>query len=75
MIHLRLTSLPKLILFVVGALLVVDWLREEDTKTDADKDKAKSKKKKSKGKDKKSEAEGTDADDEKDVEGDAVVDE
>ncbi len=75
MIHLRLTSLPKLILFVVGALLVVDWLREEDTKTDADKDKAKSKKKKGKGKNKKSNAEGTDADDEKDVEGDAVVDE
>ena len=71
MIHLRLTSLPKLILFVVGAMLVVDWLREEDTKIDADEDKAKSKKKKSKGKDKKSEADGTDTD----VEGDAVVDE
>jgi len=71
MIHLRLTSLPKLILFVVGAMLVVDWLREEDTKTDADEDKAKSKEKKSKGKDKKSEADGTDTD----VEGDAVVDE
>ncbi len=69
------TSLPKLVLFVVGALLVVDWLREENTKTDADTDKAESKKKKSKGKDKKSKAEGADADDGKDVEGDAVVDE
>ncbi len=75
MIYLRLPSLPKLVLFVVGALLVVDWLREENTKTDADKDKTKSKKKKSKGKNEKSKAEGTDADDEKDVEGDAVVDE
>ena len=75
MIHLRLPSLPKLVLFVVGMLLVVDCLAEKDTKTHADKDKGKSKKKKSKDKNKKSKAEGTDADDEKDVEGDAVVDE
>ena len=75
MIHLRLPSLPKLVLFVVGILLVVDWLGTEDTKTDADKDKAKSKEEDSKEKDKESKAGGTDADDEKDVEGDAVVDE
>ncbi len=74
MIHLRLPSLPKLVLFVVGMLLVADWLAEEDTKTGADKDKPKSKKK-SKGKKKKRKAEETDSDDEIDVEGDAVVDE
>ncbi len=72
MIHGRLPSLPKLVLFVVGMLFVVKCLAEEDTKTG---NKAKSKKKKSKGKNKKSKAEGTDADDEKDVEGEAVVDE
>ncbi len=72
MIHGRLPSLPKLVLFVAGMLFVVNWLAEEDTKTG--KDKSKSKKKKSKGKNKKSKAEGTDADDEKDVEGEAVVD-
>ena len=75
MIHVRLPSLPQLVLFVVAALLVVDWCTDGNKKTDADKDQAKSKKKKSKGKNKKSKAEGTDADDEKDVEGDAVVDE
>ena len=75
MIHIRLPSLPKLVLFVVGALLVVDWLNEQDAKADTGTDQAKSKKKRSKGKKKKSKAEGTDADDEKDVEGDAVVDE
>ena len=74
MIHLRVSSLPKLILFVVGILLVADWLTEEDTKAGADEDKPKSKKK-GKGKKKKRNAEETDNDDEKDVEGDAVVDE
>ncbi len=71
MIHVRLPSLPTLVLFVVGALLVADWCSEGNKKTDADKNQGKSKKKKSKGKNKKSKAEGTDAD----VEGDAVVDE
>ncbi len=74
MIHLRVSSLPKLILLVVGMLLVADWLAEEDTKTGADKDKPKSKKK-SKDKKKKRKAEESDSDDEIDVEGDAVVDE
>ena len=73
MIHVRLPSLPKLVLFVVGVLLVVDCLAKEDTKTGADEDQPKSKKK-SKGKDKNTKAEETDTDDEKDVEGEAVVD-
>ncbi len=72
MIHLHLPSLPKIVLFVVGMLLVVDWL-EVETKTGANKEKHKSEKK-SKNKKKKRKAEETDTDDEKDVEGDAVVD-
>ncbi len=74
MIHLRVSSQPKLILFVVGMLLVADWLTEADTKAGADTDRPKSKKK-SKDKKKKYKAEEADNDDEKDVEGDAVDDE
>ncbi len=74
MIHLRVSSLPKLVLFVVGMLLVADWLTEEDTKAGADEYKPKSKKK-GKGKKKQRKAEEIDTDDEKDVEGDAVDDE
>ncbi len=74
MIHLRVSSLPKLILLVVGMLLVADWMKEEGTKTRADNDKPKSKKK-GKGKKKQRKAEEIDTDDEKDVEGDAVDDE
>ncbi len=74
MIHLRVSSLPKLVLFVVGMLLVADWLTQEDTKAGADTDKPKSKKK-GKGKKKKRQTEEADNDDEKDVEGDAVDDE
>ena len=72
MIHLRLPSLPKLVLFVVGMLLVADWVKEDCAKTGANEPKSK---KKSKDKEKKRKAEEADNDDEKDVEGDAVDDE
>ncbi len=74
MIHVRLPSLPTLVLFVVGMLLVVDWLAQEESKSDAGKDKPESKET-SKDKDTTPKAEETDTDDEKDVEGEAVADE
>ncbi len=77
MLRFGIGSLARLVLLVIGALIVVDWLstkeeKEEESseKTDDDKDKGKGRGKDAKAKVKETASE---PDEGKDVEGDAVV--